>query len=481
MHEASSMKLKLKLLLSAILLVFFCLQTSLAEEKRPLVSRKEIYVAPRHPKKAPRSSQPNIIFILSDDHRWDYLSRMGHPFIETPNLDRLATEGVHFTNAFCTTSLCSPSRASFLTGQYASTHGVKNNLTPWNDDNVTFLELLKGAGYQTAFIGKWHMPGKLPRLRGVDHFVTFEVVGGQGVYFNCPLIINGNHVPSRKPYITEELTDHTLEFIERNREKPFAVYLSHKAVHAPFTPPPEFNHTYDKAKVPLPEEADAWTGMTRGNFTALQFAPLQNTIRNYAEAVTAMDQQIGRILTQLDQLGISRKTIVVYASDNGYLWGEHQLVDKRWAYEESIRIPFIVRYPEGIDQPGRTAEQMVLNIDVGPSLLDLAGIPVPGIMEGTSLRPILESESAPGRKAWRYEYFKDFFYNIPNINAIRTDTHIYIEYGNRKPPDLFDLMKDPLQKINLTHEAGNEKMVHRLKQLLVDFQDQDTTEMKKMK
>ena len=451
MREAESMKLKMKLLLLMFLLTFFCVHTVLAGKKRS---------------QTPRPGQPNIVFILSDDHRWDYLSSMEHPYIETPNLDRLADEGVHFTNAFCTTSLCSPSRASFLTGQYASTHGVQNNLTPWKNRNVTFLELLKKEGYQTAFIGKWHMPGKLPELRGVDHFVTFDVVGGQGVYFNSPLIINGKRTPSRKPYITEELTNHTLEFIDRNHEKPFAVYLSHKAVHAPFTPPPELDHKYDAAEVPLPAEADSWTGMTRGNFTALQFAPLEKTMRNYAEAVVAMDQQIGRILTRLDELGISRDTIVVYTSDNGYLWGEHQLVDKRWAYEESIRIPFIVRYPGEANQPGRTAEQMILNIDLAPSLLDLAGAQVPSSMQGSSFRPILESASAPGRTAWRYEYFKDFFYRIPEINAVRTATHIYIEYGNKKPTDLFNIKNDPLQKVNLMNTEEGKKLAPQLKQLL---------------
>jgi len=463
------MKFKLNLLILSLVMIFVHTEVIFAEKKQPIITRKDRYLKTRQNDRSPRTSQPNIIFILSDDHRWDYLSKMGHPYIETPNLDQLADEGVHFTNAFCTTSLCSPSRASFLTGQYASTHGVRNNLTPWNDKNITFLELLKKSGYQTAFIGKWHMPGKLPTLRGVDHFVTFEVVGGQGIYFNCPLIINGKQKPSRKSYITEELTDHTLEFIEKNRERPFAIYLSHKAVHAPFTPPPNLDHKYDMANVPLPEEADAWTGMTRGNFTALQFAPLTRTMRNYSEAVVAMDQQIGRILNRLDELGLTRNTVVVYASDNGYLWGEHQLVDKRWAYEESIRIPLIVRYPEGINQPGRTAAQMVLNIDVAPTLLQLAGIQIPPHMEGTSFHNILESGSAPGRKAWRYEYFKDFFYFVPDIDAVRTSTHIFIEYGNRKPADLYDLTRDPRQRINLMDTETGAKLGAELKQILVEL------------
>ena len=155
--------------------------------------------------------RPNIIFILSDDHRWDHMGCMGHPFLKTPAMDRLAAEGVLFENAFVTTSLCSPSRASFLTGTYAHTHGVKNNITPWEGSNVTFFEPMKIMGYDTAFIGKWHMPGIVPTISAIDLFVTFTAQGGQGQYFNCPLIVNGKDEPSRKSYITEELTDRAID------------------------------------------------------------------------------------------------------------------------------------------------------------------------------------------------------------------------------------------------------------------------------
>ncbi len=411
-------------------------------------------------------SQPNIVIILSDDHRWDYMSNLGHPYIKTPNLDRLSDEGVTFSNAFCTTSLCSPSRASFLTGQFARTHGVQNNMTAWNNQNITFLELLKKAGYRTAFIGKWHMPGSIPQLRGVDLFVTFEVVGGQGIYFDCPLIVNGENRPSKKHYITEELTDYAIEFMDDHKNGPFCIYLSHKAVHAPFTPSPEFAHRYDSKDVPLPPEADSWVGMTRGNFTSLQFSPLESTMRDYCETLAAMDQEIGRVLKKLDVLGIAQNTMVVYASDNGYFWGEHQLVDKRWAYEESIRIPFIVRYPTLVETPGRKTKQMVLNIDLAPSLLALAGAPVPDHMEGKSFMPILMSETAQGRNAWHYEYFKDFFYKIPKIDAVRTETHKYITYGNKKDPELFNLMKDPKEHYNIIDTEEGKRLLPYMKKML---------------
>ncbi|UCD58132.1 MAG: sulfatase-like hydrolase/transferase [Candidatus Hydrogenedentota bacterium] len=413
-----------------------------------------------------KGKRPNIIFILSDDHRWDYMSCVGHSFVETRNMDRLANEGVLFSNAFVTTSLCSPSRASFLTGQYAHTHGVKNNLTVWKNENVTFMELFKGAGYDTAFIGKWHMPGRLPKLRGVDRFLTFTVQAGQGRYFDCPLIVDGTEVPSRKPYITEELTDYALEFIEKNRETPFCLYLSHKAVHHQFLPPPELTHLYDNVELKLPKETDSWIGMTRGNMWTGIFGPMERHLKNYCEALVALDGQIGRVLDKLDELGIAEDTIVVYAGDNGYFWGEHRLVDKRWPYEESIRIPLIVRYPRLIKDPGRKADQMVLNIDVAPSLLSMAGLPVPENMEGESFEPILLSESAPGRKAWLYEYFKEFPYNVPECNAVRTDTHIYVEYAGKRPAELFDVINDPRQMQNLIDTSEGKRLLPELKPLL---------------
>ncbi|MBI4832299.1 MAG: sulfatase [Candidatus Lindowbacteria bacterium] len=418
--------------------------------------------------------RPNIVFILSDDHRYDYMSCVGHPFLQTPNLDRIASEGVLFSNAFVTTSLCSPSRASFLTGQYAHTHGVKNNLTTWRDENVTFLELLKEAGYDTAFIGKWHMPGKFPNLRGIDLFITFTVQGGQGRYFDCPLIINGMETAARKPYVTEDLTDYALEFIEKKRENPFCLYLSHKAVHHQFLPPPEFEHLYDNVELKLPKEADQWVTMTNGNMFAGTFGPLQKHVRNYCETLVAMDQQIGRVLKKLDDMGMSNNTILVYAGDNGYFWGEHRLLDKRWPYEEAIRIPFIVRYPALIREPGRKAKQMTLNIDLAPTLLSLVDMPVPRNMEGESFKPILLDDSAPGRKGWLYEYFKEFPYNVPEHRAVRTQTHLYVEYEGRRRPELYDLTSDPREMNNLIGSPEGERLRPELKETLEDLKSGKT-------
>lgn len=394
---------------------------------------------------------PNMIFVLTDDHRWDALSAMGHPFLQTPHLDRLANEGILFENAFVTTSLCSPSRASFLTGQYAHTHGVVTNHTPWDNRNVTFLEQLNAAGYETAFIGKWHMPGDgLPALRGVDRFVSFTREGGQGVYYDCPLIIDGVETARPGRYITEDLTDLALDFITRKRQKPFCLYLSHKAVHFGFRPPPHLKGRYRDVDLKLPPESDPWIPYTNGHPFVGAIFPLDFLYRNYCETVVSVDEQVGRILAALDATGIAENTIVIYAGDNGHFWGEHGLYDKRLAYEESIRIPFIVRYPGLIRDPGRRAQQMVLNIDLAPTLLELAGIAPPAAMQGQSLVPILEDATAPGRTAWLYEHFPVFPIPIPGITAIRTERYKYVEYQNDlRPRELFDLQADPREQTNL--------------------------------
>ncbi len=415
-------------------------------------------------RRAGGASLPNLVFILSDDHRWDHLSMLGHPFIETPRLDKLASEGVLFKNAFVTTSLCSPSRASFLTGNYAHTHGVKNNITAWSNHNITFLETLKEAGYHTAFIGKWHMPGELPHLRGADRFITFTVQGGQGRYFNCPLIVDGKPEPSRKPYITEELTDRALEFMSEHRDGPFCLFLSHKAAHHQFLPPPDVAGRYDDVKLDLPPEADPWVTVTNGHMFYGTLMPLSVHYRNYCETLYALDRQIGRVVDWIDEKGLTQDTLIAYAGDNGFFWGEHGLVDKRWAYEESIRIPFIVRYPRLAGTPSQR-EEMVLNVDLAPTLLDVAGAAPKTQMEGTSFKPLLTGP-AKWRDAWLYEYFRDYPYAVPGIYAARTGNHVYIEYDNQRKPELYDIVKDPGQKNNLFGTRGNEHLLREMKMKL---------------
>ncbi len=420
--------------------------------------------------------RPNIIFILSDDHRWDYLSSLDHPFVRTPHLDRLADEGVLFSNAFVTTSLCSPSRASFLTGRYPHGHGVQNNFTRWDENNVTFLEHLGTAGYRTAFIGKWHMPGGIPALRGVDLFITFDHVAGQGAYYGTPYIVNGERIPLGEPvmpgltaegYITRDLTDMALAFIEAaNTDTPFALYLSHKAAHLPMTPPPSTVGAHAQTPVQLPDEADSWVAYANGNYVHLLGGPLEDRLRAYAETIEAMDTEIGRLLDRLDALGLTRNTLVVYAGDNGYLWGEHRQIDKRWAYEPSIRIPFVVRYPAGLDDPGRRVGEMALNIDLAPTLLDLAGLQVPAIMQGRSLRPLMENRPVAWRRDWLYAYFADYPYRVPSLQALRAERYKLVRYDRGLPPELYDLETDPEERRNLANDPAHQSLFERLSRRL---------------
>ncbi len=418
---------------------------------------------------AGEKSRPNIVFILTDDQRWDALSCMGHPIIKTPNLDRIANEGVLFENSFVTTSLCSPSRASFLTGQYAHTHGVLNNTTPWdNEKNVTFLEKLHTAGYETAFIGKWHMPGEgLPKLRGVDRFISISHEGGQGVYNDCPLVIDGVETPRPGKYITEDLTDFALDFIEKERDKPFALYLSHKAVHFGFIPPKHLNHKYDDVDLQLPPESDNFITYTNAHPFFGGILPMHYSYRNYCETVESIDEQVGRVLDRLEQMEILDNTVVVFAGDNGHFFGEHGLYDKRLAYEESMRIPFMIRYPKAISDPGRREDQMVLNIDVSPTILSLAGVPVPELVQGMDLAPLLASANAKTRSSWLYEYFPDYPMPIPGVKAVRTEQYKYTEYQNdKRPKELFDLKSDPKEKNNIIHTEQGKKLAKVLKKEL---------------
>jgi N-acetylglucosamine-6-sulfatase len=221
----------------------------------------------------------------------------------------------------------------------------------------------------------------------------------------------------------------------------------------------------------LPQEADSWIAFTKGQIWSGIFGPIQPYYRRYCETVVALDREIGRLLQELDNLGILEDTFVVYASDNGYFWGEHRMVDKRWAYEESIRIPMIIRYSDTAVGAGFRAEEMVLNIDLAPTLLELAGIPAPSFMEGRSLLPILRGRQTPWRTEWLYEYFKDFPYNVPAMQALRTERFKYIAYEGKKGDELFDLRNDPQEKRNLLNTRELRDRLLSLKKMLERVQE----------
>ena len=479
-------------------------------------------------------AQPrNVIFILSDDHRYDFMGFTGKvPWLETPNMDRMAEEGAYFPNAFVTTSLCSPSRASILTGQFSHTHTVIDNQAPAPESLVFFPQYLQEVGYETGFFGKWHMGDDDDRPRpGFDHWESFR---GQGDYYNPTLNINGERTAySDSTYVTDLLTEHALEWLEqRDEEKPFFMYLSHKAVHAMFEPaarhlgkyqneeivlPPSFytsaqpikgkSNPYGQVdyagamanaeqpinypknfldqrakqvdsvfKEPARHEAyygenmtpdwqktqrESWHGVDYMYHGELDF---ETFYKRYCETLLGVDESVGAVLDYLDEQGLAESTLVIYMGDNGFSFGEHGLIDKRQFYEESVKVPFLVRYPEVLEG-GQTIEKMVQNIDVAPTILELAGIQKPEQMQGRSLIPLLKDKEVDWRDRIFYEYYWEYaFPQTPTMHGVRTDRYKYIRYhGVWDTNEFYDLQADPYEMNNL---IGSPEHQDTIKQLL---------------
>ncbi len=444
------------------------------------------------------AEHPNIVLILIDDHRHDALGFLGEPFpfLETPNLDRLAREGAYFPNAFVTTSLCSPSRASILTGLYAHNHGVVDNYNPVSDDLTFFPEQLQEVGYRTGFIGKWHMGDVDDPQRGFDHWVAFR---GQGTYYpdgrgtsrvvpqtsNDGFNINGvERVPQTK-YITDELTDYAIQWIDEiDRDRPYFLYLSHKAVHSDFVPADRHRGRYDSAEVTLPstfrldEELarcrPRWVRDQRNSRHGVDFAynlpafDLKAYIKRYSEALLAVDENVGRLREFLERKGDLDRTVIVYLGDNGFLFGEHGLIDKRVAYETSIRIPLLMRGP-GLE-PGSVVEPLVANIDIAPTLLEAAGAEVPPGLDGQSAWDVARGEATRGRRELLYEYYWEWNYPYtPTIHALRTDRYKYIRpYGVWDVEELYDLQADPEESTNLIADPDYREVSDNLKRRLFE-------------
>ena len=417
-----------------------------------------------------RASAPNLLVVITDDQRWDHISAApsAPAYLSTPALDAMAAAGARGDNAFVTTALCSPSRATFLTGLYARRHGVQNNLTAWNPLQRTVFEPLNEAGYNCAFIGKWHMPGGIPDLRGVNQFITFTAQGGQGQYFDCPLLIDGVMTERPGSYITEDLTTLALEWISRQpTDQPWCLFVGHKAVHHQFEPPKHLHGLMDDVDLSdMPPEAFAFMSTLDRNVWEGTVRGYETLYRRYVETVLGVDEQMERLLAQID-LGT---TNVMFTSDNGYSWGEHVLTGKRWAYEENTRVPFLAAGP-GV-AAGTVRPELILNADVAPTLLDWAGVTWGGEggPQGRSLAPLLAG-SAAAQGAWRedflYEYFLDFPYNVPAMTASRTNEWLYIEFESEDPPQLFDVVADPSTAIDLAADKADvaSEMAERLRRL----------------
>jgi N-acetylglucosamine-6-sulfatase len=414
---------------------------------------------------APR---PNFVFILIDDLRYNALGCTGHPFVKTPNIDRIAREGMNFTNTFVTTSLCSPSRGSFLTGRYVHAHGIIDNSNHNEESHklVTFPKLLRDAGYETGYVGKWHMGNDDSPRPGFDRWVSFR---GQGVYADPPLNIDGNRTPT-SGYITDLLNGHAVEFISRKRERPFCLYLAHKAVHGPFTPAERHKSLYaDQTIARKANSKDTLEGkpaLRRGgaNVRQGQGGGADELVRNQLRCVASIDEGVGKIFDALTEARQLENTVFVFTSDNGFLWGDHGLGDKRASYEESIRIPMVARYPRLI-KPGSKAREMALNIDIGPTFLDLAGVKVPSNMHGRSLAPVMRGAASNWRKSFLMEYFEEKqFPRVPGYQGVRTERWKYTHYtGLEGMDELYDIQADPEEMKNVIGDAASQSALKEMK------------------
>ncbi|TKC62377.1 sulfatase [Pedobacter hiemivivus] len=454
----------------------------------------------------PGTKPKNIIFILSDDHRYDFMGFTGKvPGLKTPNLDRIANEGAHFQNAFVSTALCSPSRASILTGQYAHTHTVVDNQAQAPKSLIFFPQYLQKAGYQTSFFGKWHMGGGGGEPRpGFDRWVSFA---GQGVYYNPRMNIDGKVVEYHdNAYITDILTDLTLDWLKkRKKDKPFFVYLSHKAVHSDFKPAKKDIGLYKNIQIQYPvsmfstatarskkftrgQQADStayafnykdipqWVRAQRYSWHGVDFmyhgqTDFDQFYIDYLETLMGIDNSVGRVLNYLKENGLDKETLVIYMGDNGFSFGEHGLIDKRHAYEESMRVPLIARSPSLI-RAGTKIKEMVLNVDIAPTILELAGIKKPKQMQGSSFAPLLKGQpNASRRKEVYYEYYwENAFPQTPTQYAVRTDQYKFIRsQGIWDIDQLYDIQKDPYEVNNLIRKPEMQTLAKDLNMRLWDW------------
>jgi len=497
----------------------------------------------------PASSQqqavkrPNIIFILSDDHGLQATGAYGNKLVRTPNIDRIAREGALFKNALVTNSICGPSRATFITGKYSHKNGYKMNEGKFNTDQLLFPALLQQNGYQTAWIGKWHL-GSLPK--GFDYY---DVLPGQGNYYNPDFIKSGNDTVRHHGYVSNIITELTKNWLDgRDKEKPFFLVVGEKAAHRSWEPdiqdlgafdnvtfpiPATFYDTYENRKAAADQDmsiektldlrndlkvhalkpnpsswglygrldsvqkhaiADYYEGKVSKEFDdkklsgkALTEWKYQRLMRDYFSVVNSLDRNIGEILDYVEKNGLKDNTVIVYASDNGFYLGEHGWFDKRFIYEESLKIPLLIRYP-GVVKPSSTITPIVLNNDWGATMLDIAGVKVPEEIQGASFLPLLKATAGKGKQP---EWRKDAYYHYyefpqphhvhPHFGLRSTQYTLVRFYGAINSWELYDLNKDPNQLNNLYggkgYEAITADLKNRLKKLIIKYDDQEALEI----
>src|SRR5262245_49977402 len=449
--------------------------------------------APGSPRDA---SRPNILIIFTDDHASHAIGAYGSKINKTPHLDRLAKDGMLFRNCFCTNSICAPSRAVVLTGKHSHVNGVIDNVVAFDGSQPTFPKLLQKAGYYTAFYGKWHLKSE------PTGFDDWAVLPGQGLYYN-PIFLTDKGRLRTNGYVTDLITDMALSWLKgtRDRKKPFLLMYQHKAPHREWAPGPKHLTRYDDVDIPEPPTLfDDHAGLGRAakmqemtvekhlnevdlklkapaNLTAEQkklwdaaYGPrneafrkanpkgrdlvrwkYQRYIKDYLRCVASVDDNVGRMLAYLDDSGLAKNTVVVYSSDQGFYLGDRGWFDKRFMYEESLRMPLLVRWP-GVVKPGTENRDLVQNLDFAQTFRDIAGVAQPADMQGKSLVPLLKG-ATPGdwRKSIYYHYYEYPAVHMVNRHyGVRTDRYKLIHFYNLGEWELFDLKKDP----------GERKSVH---------------------
>ncbi len=459
--------------------------------------------------------RPNILFIFTDDHSPLAISAYGSKINRTPNLDRIAREGMRFDHCLVTNSICAPSRAVILTGKYSHLNGVITNREQFDGAQQNFAKLLQKEGYQTGMIGKWHLK---TQPTGFDYS---EVLIGQGPYYNPPMLKNGEKT-QHTGYTTDIITDLALDWLKdgRKKDKPFLLMYQHKAPHRNWQPAPKYLHLYDDVTIPepdtlfddyegrgtaarsqameiktnlneydlkltppknlTPEQLDAWNAAYGPKNQAFRKANLegddlirwkyQRYIKDYLRCVASVDDNVGRILDYLDETGLAGDTVVVYSSDQGWFLGENGWFDKRWFYEYSLTMPLLVRWP-GVVRPGSTNADMVSNVDFAPTFLDIAGAAAktPKEFQGHSFLPLLKGVTpADWRKSFYYHYYEfPGAHSVRRHDGIRTDSHKLIRFYGIDEWELYDLKKDPTERKSVYGDQAYAETVQKLKKELV--------------
>jgi N-acetylglucosamine-6-sulfatase len=421
------------------------------------------------PRRQPARVMPNVLFILLDDMRWDYMGCAGHPVVRTPALDRLAREGARFTNAFVCLSLCSPSRASFLTGVYPHIHGVLDNRTPLDFARLTtFPQHFRQAGYRTAMFGKWHMGVDADPKPGFDHWACFR---GQGTYFNPTLNINGE-VHQHEGFTDDVTSDMAASWMTATDPRPFLAIVGFKSCHSPFEPPPRTAGLYEGVEMPKPPSFDrpmpdqpAWIQkFDDSGHTPYSRIPAGELALRFARLVTAADDNVGRMMAALERAGRLERTLVIFSSDNGFLVHEHGLYDKRAMYEESIRIPLLMRYPPLVRRG--VVDDLTLNIDLAPTLLEVIGHRAEG-MQGLSTLRALQGRRRDKRSIFFYQYDRENPYSTPSLTGVRTTEWKLVRYAEEgQAHELYHLKTDPFEMRNLFQSPKARKQRERLEREL---------------